>query len=172
MRFSAQNPAFTLIELLVVVSLVTIMTGTLIPSFTAYINDQNLKQAQEAVKNDLRSVQNKALAGSLSDTPTVVYWGIRFTNNSNVYTFLTSSMADCSVTANTAASEALPGAIVIRRGVATSPFCVLFSVANGDLAGNSTVVVGKSGDTGAKCRSVTISNNGLIVATQGKVACP
>jgi prepilin-type N-terminal cleavage/methylation domain-containing protein len=176
MRFSARNSGFTLIELLVVVSLITIMTGGLIPSFTAYLDDQNLKQAQEAVKNDLRSVQNKALAGSLSDDPTVVYWGIEFTNGTSTgpykYNYATSNQTNCTNLSNKSASEALPGSIVIRRGAGTSPFCVFFSVANGDLAGNGTVVVGKFGETGDKCRQVTISANGLIVATQGKVTCP
>jgi prepilin-type N-terminal cleavage/methylation domain-containing protein len=169
MKFSAQSSAFTLIELLVVVSLITIMTGALIPSFTGYLDDQNLKQAQEAVKNDLRSVQNKALAGSLTDNPNVKYWGIRFNSDSGTYTYLTSVNAACDSPDNHSSSEALPGSIVVRNAGTT---CVFFSVANGDLAGNNSVVVGKSGDTGNKCRSVAISANGLIVATQGKVVCP
>lgn len=168
MKFSAQNSAFSLIELLVVVSLITIMTGTLIPSFTAYLDDQNLKQAQEAVKNDLRSAQNKAMAGSLSDN-TVLYWGIRFNSGSGTYTYLTSIDANCNSPDNNYSSEVLPGSIVING--ATN--CVFFSVANGDRNGSGLVYVyvGKLGASGNNCRSVTIQSNGLIFATQGKVAC-
>lgn len=167
MKFSAQNSAFSLIELLVVVSLITIMTGALIPSFTGYLDDQNLRQAQEAVKNDLRSVQNKALAGSLTDLSTVKYWGIKFTNNSNTYTYLTSAAPNCTTTGNTSEASPLPGAVVIRGNS-----CVLFSVVNGDQVGSIAVTVGKSGETGVNCRSLTISSNGLIVAGQVEVTCP
>jgi prepilin-type N-terminal cleavage/methylation domain-containing protein len=170
MKFSAQNSAFTLIELLVVVSLITLMTSALIPSFTAYLDDQNLKQAQEAVKNDLRSAQNKAMAGSLTDISSVKYWGIKLVSNLNTYDFVTSTTGavNCGGAVTQSKSEALPGSVVIRKGGGT---CVFFSIANGDLAGNNSVAVGKPGDTGNNCRSVTISANGLIVATQGKVAC-
>lgn len=48
-----------------VVSIIAIIGGGIIPSFSQYLNDQNLKQAQEQLKSDLRTIQNKALTGPL-----------------------------------------------------------------------------------------------------------
>ena len=54
---------FTLIELLIVVTIMAVLTGALIPSFSKYIDNQNVRQALEQVKDDLRNTQNNALTG-------------------------------------------------------------------------------------------------------------
>ena len=76
----AAQKAFTLIELLIVVSLITIITGALLPSFNNYIDAQNVKQAQEQVEDELRTLQNKALNGENASVELasgqVEYWGV------------------------------------------------------------------------------------------------
>ena len=92
---SAQHEGFTLVELIMVVTIMVLMAGAMIPSFTSYLKSQTLKQAQERVKSDLRSIQNKALTGALYDktvdvagTPqSVTHWGVRFTTNSPTYSY-------------------------------------------------------------------------------------
>jgi prepilin-type N-terminal cleavage/methylation domain-containing protein len=88
--------SFTLIELLMVVSIITILAGATIPSFTGYLKGQTLKNAKEQFKNDLRSIQNKSLTGSLSDQnivgggvnspgSPVRYWIVKFWFGQNYY---------------------------------------------------------------------------------------
>lgn len=89
-------PSFTLIELLMVVSIITIIAGATIPSFTGYLKGQTLKNAKEQFKNDLRSIQNKSLTGSLSDQnivgggvnspgSPVRYWIVKYWYSRNYY---------------------------------------------------------------------------------------
>ena len=61
------SKAFTFIELLISVSIIIIITGALIPSFSGYIRKQPGKNERFQFINDIRSMQNKALTGSLSD---------------------------------------------------------------------------------------------------------
>jgi len=97
-KVSLNTQGFTLVELLVVISIIALLTGAVIPSFSNYIKNQNLRQAQEQFKSDLRTTQNKALTGTGTDT-TVKYWGIHLLDgNNNYYTF--------SSTTNTAACPA------------------------------------------------------------------
>lgn len=92
---SARNHGFTLVELLLVISIMLIMAGAMIPSFNGYLKNQSLKQAQERLKSDLRTVQNKALTGALYDQTvdvgstgrTVTHWGVRFNSGSNRYDY-------------------------------------------------------------------------------------
>src|SRR3989339_87547 len=76
------NKAFTLIEVMVVIAVLTVLTVSIVPSFSGYLKNQNVKQAQETLKSDLRSVQNKALTGVLSDTG-AYFWGILLAADSN-----------------------------------------------------------------------------------------
>ena len=62
------SKGFTLVELMIVVGILAIVSGIMIPSFSTYTRNQTLKQAQENLKSDLRSAQNKALTGTGSDT--------------------------------------------------------------------------------------------------------
>lgn len=95
----SNSQGFTLVELLVVISIIALLTGAIIPSFSNYIKNQNLRQAQEQLKSDLRTTQNKALTGTGTDT-TVKYWGVHLLDGSNFYyTFSsTSNTAACPAT--------------------------------------------------------------------------
>lgn len=94
---------FTLIELLVVISIMAIISGITIPTFSNYTKNQTLVQAQEIFKSELRSVQNKALVGTGSDmyvgTEQIKAWGVAFgtsTGYTNTYdVFMTTSLTSC-----------------------------------------------------------------------------
>ncbi len=165
---------FTLIELLIVVSLITVITGAILPSFNTYIENQNVKQAQEQVKDDLRTIQNKALNGENAsiELPSgsgnkVQYWGIEFTDGAANYTMFvsidTTTCAGGATRQDVRSSDNLPGG-----GLLKNSGCVYFSFANGDgtfsPAGYTTVIVGPPGAGGgdSTCRRILISPNGLI----------
>ena len=54
---------FTLIELLVVITLFGIVSTLITASYTTFERNQRIRNATQTLKNDLRLVQNKALAG-------------------------------------------------------------------------------------------------------------
>jgi prepilin-type N-terminal cleavage/methylation domain-containing protein len=83
---SAQSTrrGFTLVEVFVVVGVLSIMTVAITPSFTSYLRAQKMKQLQENIKSELRSLQNKALTG-VGNAAGVRYWGIRFSSNTHGY---------------------------------------------------------------------------------------
>lgn len=91
----AHNRGFTLVELLIAITIMLIMAGAMIPSFSGYLKSQTLKQSQEKLKSDIRSIQNKALTGALYDKTVdvggtarqVTHWGIRFNNGSSTYNY-------------------------------------------------------------------------------------
>ena len=159
--------AFTLIELLIVVSLITIMTGAIIPGFNSYIINQNMKQAQEAVKNDLRTAQNRALTGANSDTG-ILYWGVKFIDNSDHYYFVSDDVnTDCASLLSSDQSDNLPGGAVIATSGAAQ--CVFFSLANGDASGATQIYVT---DADGNCRRVDTNSFGLITSYTGAAVCP
>jgi len=162
------SAGFTLIELLIVVSMITVLSGLMIPGFTNYLNNQNIRQAQERLKSDLRTIQNKALTGVGLRTG-VEYWGLKInSDNADHYYYFTSSNDDagaCNAAPITERSEKLPGAVVITNG--TSATCVFFSFNSGDATvvnagtGGRTIKVGYAG---GNCSGVTINPFGLIYA--------
>lgn len=159
--------AFTLLELLVVVSILTVMTGVLIPNFNNYINSQSLRQAQEAVKNDLRTAQNRALTGAESDLG-IAYWGIRLNNGADQYDFVKSVNFDCSFATDSTISDRLPGGTTIAAS--SSPICVFFSMANGDRAGSVDKVYIRGPSN--RCRSIDVNQYGLITMSGEDTTCP
>lgn len=182
---SAQNhKGFTLIELLIVISLVTIITGAIVPSFNNYIDNQNVKQAQEAVKDDLRSIQNRALNGELAQTELgpgsdekVQYWGVEFTQNSPTYDyFISVNSSTCGSPGDSRRQEVsisnyLPGGSVVRSPTG----CVFFTFKNGDITDsltNNTITVGPDNGEPSVCRRVSVSSNGLIQAGTGDGCAP
>jgi prepilin-type N-terminal cleavage/methylation domain-containing protein len=95
-RSKSLKAGFTLIEILMVISIIMLMTGALLPSFTNYLERQTLIQGVELFKSDIRTIQNKAMAGSAADVEVVVsgsvyetpdYWVIQFRDGdpSNYY---------------------------------------------------------------------------------------
>lgn len=90
---------FTLIELMIVVVIISIIAVSILPSFATYIRNQNLRQAQEQLRSDLRTAQNKALSGTLSDATVpggalMQFWGVQFTINSGSYPYFISAVDD------------------------------------------------------------------------------
>jgi prepilin-type N-terminal cleavage/methylation domain-containing protein len=166
MRKTALQQGFTLLELLVVVAIITVMTGALIPGFSGYVTNQNLKQAQEHVKNDMRTVQNRAMAGASADETIngnqVNYWGIRFVQGATTYDYFISDTASCatyppSTNAVKGRSEKLPGKSVVRSGTR----CVFFSLRNGDIVNGADIIVGPP-SPGTPCRRIINNSSGLI----------
>jgi prepilin-type N-terminal cleavage/methylation domain-containing protein len=158
------NKGFTLIELLIAVSIITIMTGALMPSFSGYIKSQGLKQSQEQIKNDLRTVQNNALTGAALDDDlggsSPLYWGVRFTQGQGFYDyFISVGNASCGTGDVTlkGKSSILPGGVTIS----SADSCVFFSFKNGDSNGG-IVSVSNGGDS--KC--VNTATSGLIISEE------
>ena len=166
------SSGFTLIELLIVISLITIITGAVLPSFNTYIDNQNVKQAQEQVEDDLRVLQNKALNGQEASVQlsgsNVQYWGVEFVQNDpNYTTFISVNNTTCTAgptRQNIGVSRNLPGNSVIR----STSGCIFFSFANGDgsfnPAGSEVVIVGPESVANG-CQRVTTSTSGLIVTS-------
>lgn len=164
MKVSAQG--FTLLELLIVVSIIAVMSGAILPAFSQYIDNQGSRQAQEQVKSDLRTTQNRALTGSAADqfigTDPVLFWGLAFTNDSPTYSYFISTgnaTDDCSEEVK--GSYTLPENFVFKHGG-----CVFFSMEDGDYNGisigsSNRVIVGLSGSN-TNCKSVVLNPAGLI----------
>lgn len=158
--------AFTLIELLVVVSIITIITGALIPSFSKYIKNQELVQSAEQVKSDLRTVQNNALAGASVDEKIEidgnsllpVYWGVKFTSGENFYTyFISTTDSNCDVEkTNKGKSNTFKAGITLTSDTS----CIFFTFANGDASYSGSNTIKITGTTGSKC--IKVEETGLI----------
>ncbi len=165
MHISARNTGFTLVELLIVIALITILSGVLVPSFSQYISNQNVKLAQETVVSDLYTALNRALSGVGATNQNLKFWGISFTANSPTYTFISCGEdalgdPDCSSYINSQTSEQLPNNIVVRTSVD-----ILFSLQNGNAVtcspSNCSVRVGPStGDSG--CMEIIVNGAGFI----------
>jgi len=126
---------FTLIELLIAVSIIIVLAGFLVPNFSIYMSTQTIRQAQEQIKNDLRTVQNRAISGS-GFSPTVNYWGVKFVDSANTYFYFTTDTAswnDCNAHSiggvGSEKSVKLPGTAIIRNGTQ----CVYFAFADGGM---------------------------------------
>lgn len=135
------SKGFTLIELLVVMSIVAIIGGGIIPSFSNYLKEQNLKQAQELVKSELRTIQNRALTGASSNEEIVVgvrarYWGVLFRSDSGVVSSFISIDTSCPLVSG----EYTPkGDFTITNGVVfkdSADRCMFFDIKNGDITSN------------------------------------
>jgi|SRR3989344_858938 len=174
---SAQKlEGFTLIELLIVVSIITILSGVMLPGFSNYISGQSRRQAIEQVEDDLRTLENKALAGDsvldvLPNGLQPLYWGVRFEQNQDRYQyFVSSTNTNCypspvnSYTLKTTSTK-LPGDNVLKTGTR----CVFFSFANSDVtmrnsSGNnvSPMIITIGLLTGNVCNRVQLNAYGLI----------
>ena len=179
-----KDGGFTLVELLISITIIVIITVATVPSFAGYIKNQGLKQAQEQLKSDLRNVQNKALAGALSDTlvngDPVAYWAVRFSAASNSYEYFISDVA----TAGACPSGAIPAAqlqgnssIPTGMEVQSAGYkCLFFSMANGKITpinftGSEVVVKYSGSSAGGDCRRLGFNTNGLIY-TSSITTCP
>lgn len=165
---------FTLVELLVVVVVITIITGIGVPSFSSYLNRQSIRQASEQVKDDLRTIQNRAIAGTGFEEG-YTYWGIYFTDEENRYeTFATDIASPNSCPPSTSYqnkdSKSMLNDIRVKNGTA----CVYFSMENADAvfykggvqsctdSGQCLITVGYDDSTGNNCDGVYVNNYGRI----------
>ncbi|HLC93673.1 MAG TPA: type II secretion system protein [Patescibacteria group bacterium] len=174
MNKSALPTGFTLIELLIVVSIIAVLTGSILPSFNTYITNQNLRQAQEQVKNDMKSTQIKALAGAFSDDSNVKFWGIKLSTNNGTYDFFTSvSTSWCTQAYNgttfafRSTSTPLPNDLRFK-GAATR--CVYFNLDNGDITNINPIIVGAATAT-SNCRRVEMNGAGRVIINLSSTSC-
>lgn len=77
---SKLNKGFSLIELLIAISLITVLAGFAIPSFSEFNRRQILKQAASQIVSDIRTMQNNANSGVGGRI-----WGITFTTGEDSY---------------------------------------------------------------------------------------
>lgn len=83
---------FTLVELLIVMSIMALLIAMVSASFSSFSKSSRLSSAAVDLKNNLRFVQNKALAGDKSTSNcsasgnTLVGWYVTLTQNSSTYT--------------------------------------------------------------------------------------
>ena len=174
---------FTLIELLIVVTIMVLVTGAIIPSFSGYIRNQNLKQAQEQVKSDLRTAQNKALTGALSDqtinSNPVTYWGVRFhpqtaTDYNSYDLYVSDTNTGCP---NSFVVGQLQETLQLSRELnfkSNSYQCLYFSLSNGALNSlnfpSSHVLLGYTTSSNpGDCKKVVFNTNGLLYSTNDEV---
>lgn len=157
---TAHRNGFTLVEVIIVVSIISLLTAGLIPSFSNYTKSQTLKQAQEQIVSDLANVQNRALAGEQGAGVTgTKYWGIRFTDGSATYQYFAHTTATCPSlgTPQIQRSQTLTGEVEIDI---SGTGCVFFSTANGDATGLLSINVKESGSS--TCRKINVNSAGLI----------
>ncbi|HNU76238.1 MAG TPA: prepilin-type N-terminal cleavage/methylation domain-containing protein [bacterium] len=167
------SKGFTLIELLVVMSIIAILGGGIIPSFSRYLKDQNLKQAQEQLKSDLRTIQNKALTGASSNEEInggrVRYWGVYLHSGSETVDYLISTNTTCpptydptsGFTSSWKGSFKIPNKVVYRG----DSMCLFFDIKNGDIisSGDSSPInIDYASQNETVGKDVTFNSAGLI----------
>ena len=94
LTINRKSRGFTLIELLVVITLFGIVSILITASYITFERNQRIRNATQTLKNDLRFVQNKALAGDKGAnsecpvTSTLVGWYVTFdTSQTSTYTY-------------------------------------------------------------------------------------
>lgn len=179
---NTKNLGFTLIELLVVVSILVIVTAITIPNFNTFIVSQNLKQAQEQVKNGIRDAQNKAISG-VDSSSIYTYWVIKFLNNGTTYQLgKTNTALDLSSSSNasTVCSAALTttdelspvfaGGATLDLSGGSSPACIFYKMISADVY-SSGLVSSKSVcvKIGAASYGIEVNSSGMV---KGNITCP
>lgn len=166
--------AFTLIEILISVSLIMIITGALIPSFSGYLKNQNLKQSQEKLVSEIRSIQVNALAGAETNLPSldVAYWAVQFIPNSENYHIFISETTSCPNIdpAYIMETRFLPSGVQIKSYTMSNPSnrgCLFISVEDGSITPvnfrDNNIYVGNEGDTAsADFYRVFYNDSGLV----------
>jgi len=162
---SARENAFTLVELLVVVSLVVIITGAVIPNFTGFTKNQKVKQAQEMVKSDLRTAQNRILTGvGVTTGNNLAYWGIKFTAGNSRYHLVSCTDSACATVLNDQTSESLSSDVQIKNSAT-----VIFDIfGNAVTAEDSSQIVRVGNTSNSITKCIEINYVGLIK----KAVCP
>lgn len=169
---SAQT-GFTLLELMVVIAIIATITGMAIPSFNSYINNQNLRQAQDQIKSDIRGVQIRALNGVKQNLASPTYWGIAFQKEIGRYSYFVTDVAApnldalcTTVIGNMSGyerSETLPADIQI----ADDDICIFFSFEDGDAVCRRSSVVNLRYPSGGTTYNVAVNRVGTVYTYTG-----
>ena len=139
----------------------TILSGAMVPSFSKYIRSQNIKQAREQIKSDLRTLQNNALTDSapVGVAPTsTMYWGVLFEVDSNEYHyfFRGNDTDTCATLKDENKKFKLPENIISK-----GTYCIFFNSSNGNTSGDSYVAI-KDSNTVPNIECIKINPVGLI----------
>ncbi|MEK7595830.1 MAG: type II secretion system protein [Patescibacteria group bacterium] len=164
-----KQKGFTLVELLVAVSVLLIISAVSIPSFNAYILNQNLKQAQEQLKNGIRDAQNRAITGIDAKNTlctTQCFWAFRYAQAESVYRIgLTDGkdQANCTTLDKLESiSPKLNGGALLSTGSGSGSGCVFFEVANADVTpinmeSSRLIRLSVPGSSATKCVEINVA---------------
>lgn len=144
---------FTLIELLVTMSIIGIIFGIGVAAYTQFNRRQILDQAAQELKNNLRLVQGKALAGEKNCSGGTME-GYEVTFSSTSYSF----RAKCGLNYGTSTIINLPSSVTVTTFPSPNPilFKVLGQGTNINIS--TTIVLSGFGST----RTITITSAGEI----------
>lgn len=160
--------AFTLLELLIAVSIISILSAAMIPSYNSYIRSQNVKQAREQVKSDLRSLQTNAISDSLPlNMPSTgkSYWWVRFTFGSSDYYYNgTNDVISACPSSDTTNKYTLPNNVK-----SNADYCVIFSYQRGDNEKDNKIILKDASGNVYEC--IEISKAGLITTGIANSTC-
>lgn len=163
---------FTLIELLVTSAILAVLAAVTVPYFHGFAARQELNQAVEQVRTDLRAVQNRAVSATDrgSDPNYYWWWGIDFDQNSENYDLILRRSDDGGNPESGAVNQSsrtkrLPGGLR-TEDIADADVNVWFKMITGDVyIGPSPLpgfrVINVCRDA-ATCRSVTVFAGGRI----------
>ncbi len=165
-----KSPAhgFTLVEMVVVLALIVTVSGFAVPSFSRYIDDQNISRAQTKLKNDIRFMQSRALSGDgYSDGLNFV--GLQFTTDATYYETFRTADTTCPVGLGSVDDTIFinPSSVTIHNPDTT---CLFFSYDDGEVSSNAAnmeIFLGDASATGNNCVSVTVNSNGQITEAGG-----
>lgn len=127
----------------------------MIPNFSTYSANQNLKQSALKIRTDLRSVQTRALSNLKSGSTETQGWGLTLTQGSGTYTYCYYDGSSC-ISAGT--SETLPGGVTVTSA---SIMTIIFRKLTGAvISGPYTITLNYAG--GSSPRTVTVNSVGRI----------
>lgn len=171
------SKGFTLVELVVVIAIIATISGFIIPNFSGYIESQNLRQAQDQVKTDLRTLQLRALNGQEEGVTDPLYWGAIFLPDEDHYRFFVTANSNTGTACSDAQaawlsltrSKTIAGDVLVRN---TSTLCIFFSFENGDACvettGNPYVSLDYAAESESNAHAVSVNGAGNVYILNGE----
>lgn len=155
---------FTLVEVLVVVTILMIISATVLPTFSSYIQKQNLNQSVENLLSDIRSMENKAISGvPNANGVSAPYWGIYMPAGSNTYTVFSTLTEHTSCTVSVLPEHT---GKLTQGATFANTYCIYISTKNGALYYTSGLVTGSPTiliqDTNGNSMNINYSQSGLF----------
>jgi len=142
---------FTLIELIVVIAMIGILSAIMIPQFSTFSKNQNLKQAWLKLRDDLRSAQSRSV-----NAVDGVGWGLVLTQNSGPYQVCQCSVLPCV----SCTSVAMVNGVVVTSASQTARFTKLTGL---PVDGQYTITVNFSDEgTSETLKTITVNSAGKI----------